>query len=395
MKIRVGVFFGGKSVEHEVSVITGLQAAQNIDRERFDVVPVYITKKGEFYTGEDVGKIECYRDIPGLLARSTRINFINDGGRVLMVRYPAKKFGSSVVGELDVALPAVHGTNCEDGTLQGYLGLIGLPYAGCDVLSSAVGMDKFVQKCVLKESGIPVLDAMRLRADDVNAVGLTEARFGYPVIVKPINLGSSVGISIAHNREELKDAISLAESFAERILVEPAIEELTEINCAVVGDIDGAQASACERPLGSDEILSYEDKYVGGGKKSGGASKGMATLGRELPANIPDELRDEIQKLAVKAFDALGCSGVARIDFMIDGKTNKVYLNEFNTIPGSLAFYLFEAAGMKYSELLTKIIDLALARARREQAITFSFDSNILDSASLGGGAKGTKGAKH
>lgn len=395
MKIRVGLFFGGRSVEHEVSVITGLQALANMDTERFDVTPIYITKKSELYVGEEIGKIEAYRDIPSLLSRSTRMTLVNEGGRVYMVRHPAKKFGSNILGELDVALPAVHGTNVEDGTLQGYLNFVGLPYAGCDILSSAVGMDKFVQKCVLKESGIPVLDALRLSANDASAIDKIEAKFEYPVIVKPINLGSSVGISVAHDRAGLEDSLELAFEFAEHVLVERAITDLTEINCAVLGDEYSAQASVCERPLGSDEILSYEDKYVGGnskGAKSGG-SKGMATLGRELPANIPDELRDRIQTLAVQAFNALGCSGVARIDFMIDNASGELYLNEFNTIPGSLAFYLWEAGGMSYKEQLSRMIDLALDRARREQSINFSFDSNILANVSFGG-SKGAKGAK-
>ncbi len=396
MKIRVGLFFGGRSVEHEVSVITGLQALANMDTERFEVTPIYITKQSALYVGEDIGKIEAYRDIPALLSRSTRMTLVNDGGRVYMVRHPAKKFGNNILGELDVALPAVHGTNVEDGTLQGYLNFVGLPYAGCDILSSAVGMDKFVQKCVLKESGIPVLDALRLSANDTSAVEKIEEKFEYPVIVKPINLGSSVGISVAHDRAGLEDSLELAFEFSEHVLVEHAITELTEINCAVLGDEYGAQASVCERPLGSDEILSYEDKYVGGnskGTKSSGGSKGMATLGRELPANIPDELRDRIQTLAVQAFGALGCSGVARIDFMIDDASGELYLNEFNTIPGSLAFYLWEAGGMSYKEQLSRMIDLALARARREQSINFSFDSNILANASFGG-SKGSKGAK-
>lgn len=395
MKIRVGLFFGGRSVEHEVSVITGLQALANMDTERFDVTPIYITKKSELYVGEEIGKIEAYRDIPALLSRSTRMTLVNEGGRVYMVRQPAKKFGSNILGELDVALPAVHGTNVEDGTLQGYLNFVGLPYAGCDILSSAVGMDKFVQKCVLKESGIPVLDALRLSANDASAVEKIEAKFEYPVIVKPLNLGSSVGISVAHDRAGLEDSLELAFEFSEHVIVERAITDLTEINCAVLGDEYSAQASVCERPLGSDEILSYEDKYVGGnskGAKSGG-SKGMASLGRELPARIPDELRDRIQTLAVQAFRALGCSGVARIDFMIDNESGELYLNEFNTIPGSLAFYLWEAGGMSYKEQLSRMIDLALDRARREQSINFSFDSNILANVSFGG-SKGAKGAK-
>ncbi len=397
MKIRVGVFFGGKSVEHEVSVITALQACRSLDTEKYEIVPIYITKNTEFYVGENIGKIEAYKNIPALLKESSRVIPVNVNGTVELLHYPMKKFGSNTAAVIDVALPAVHGTNVEDGALQGYLQTLGIPYAGCDVLSSAVGMDKYMMKCVFADNGIPVLpgtvvDIKRYTHEHDAVISLIESRTQYPVIVKPVNLGSSVGIRKAKDREALEDALDYAFTFAIKVLVENAITELKEINCSVLGDYEDAKASECEEPVANDEILSYQDKYVGGTKSQGGKS-GMASLKRKIPADITPEQREEVRTLAVKAFKALGCSGVSRIDFMLDKATGKIYLNEINTIPGSLAFYLWEAAGVKYSELLDRMIDLAFKRERENKSISFSFDTNILENASFGG-SKGSKGAK-
>ncbi len=394
MKIRVGVFFGGKSVEHEVSVISAIQAFNAFDREKYDVIPVYITKDNEFYTGEYAGKIEEYRDIPALIRKSTRVIVVNDGGRTKLVRYPMKKFGDSTEAEIDVAFPVVHGTNVEDGALQGYFQTLNIPYAGCDVVSSAVGMDKYVMKAVLKDNGIPVLDCVTVTAleyakDSDKIIDETEQKIGFPAIVKPINLGSSVGIKIGRDKDGLAEALDYAFTFSGRVLVERAITNLREINCSVCGDKDEAKASECEEPIGSDEILSFEDKYVSGGAKDS-KSSGMASLKRKIPADISKETREEIRSVAVKAFKCLGCSGVSRIDFMIDSDENKVYLNEINTIPGSLAFYLWESVGVKYPRLLDKMVSLALKRERELKNLNFTFKSNILAEAKLGG-VKGGK----
>lgn len=394
MKIRVGVFFGGKSVEHEVSVISAIQAFNAFDREKYDVIPVYITKDNEFYTGEYMGKIEEYRDIPALIRKSTRVIVVNDGGRTKLVRYPMKKFGDSTEAEIDVAFPVVHGTNVEDGALQGYFQTLNIPYAGCDVVSSAVGMDKYVMKAVLKDNGIPVLDCVTVTAleyakDSDKIIDETEQKIGFPAIVKPINLGSSVGIKIGRDKDGLAEALDYAFTFSGRVLVERAITNLCEINCSVCGDKDEAEASECEEPIGSDEILSFEDKYVSGGAKDS-KSSGMASLKRKIPADISKETREEIRSVAVKAFKCLGCSGVSRIDFMIDSDENKVYLNEINTIPGSLAFYLWESVGVKYPRLLDKMVSLALKRERELKNLNFTFKSNILAEAKLGG-VKGGK----
>ena len=392
MKIKVGVFFGGKSVEHEVSVISGIQALNAFDREKYEAIPIYITKENEMYTGEAIADIGNYKNIPELLKKSIRIFFICEQGRLNMVQYPEKKFGNSIVDHIDVAFPVVHGANVEDGSLQGFLRHYNVPMAGCDVTPAAVYMDKYVMKTVLKDNDIPVLDCVTLHVreyekDEEAAYRKVEHKIAYPVIVKPVNLGSSVGIKVAKDREGLCEALQYAYEFGQKVLIEKAIMNLREINCSVLGDYESAQASECEEPISSDEILSYEDKYVAGNK---GASEGMRTAKRELPANLTPELREEIRTLAVKTFQALDCSGVSRIDFMIDKDTGKVYVNEINSIPGSLSFYLWEIMGKPYAELLDDMVKLALKREREEGNFLTSFDSNILQNANLSG-AKGIK----
>ena len=211
MKTRVAMVFGGKSVEHEVSVISGIQAVMNMDTDKYEVIPVYMTKKNDMYIGEDIGKIESYKDIDGLLKRSQRVIMMNEGDRVVLLQYPLKKFGKNYSQEIDVVFPVVHGTNVEDGALQGYFKTLGVPFVGCDVTASAVGMDKYIMKAILKESDVPVLDAKVFTLSDYaeidEMIATIESAIGYPVIVKPVNLGSSVGISVAKDRVELTRSI--------------------------------------------------------------------------------------------------------------------------------------------------------------------------------------------
>ncbi|MCX4349443.1 MAG: D-alanine--D-alanine ligase [Alphaproteobacteria bacterium] len=396
MKTKVAVIFGGKSTEHEISIISAVQAMNNMDEDKYEIIPLYLTKDNAFYTGEALRKMDNFRNIKTLLPKCQRVILVNEEFKNYVVRYPSKLFGKNVISEIDVALPVVHGTNVEDGTLQGYLRTLNIPFAGCDVFASGLGMDKYAMKIMLKEAGFPVLDCCRFNAHDFqepeNVVATIEKKFAYPVIVKPVNLGSSIGISRADDRDGLDKALETAFTFADKVLVEPAITELKEINCAVLGDSDEAVASECEEPLNAHDILSFQDKYMSGGAKSGG-SKGMQSLQRKIPADIPPETKKEIQEMAVKAFQYLDCNGVSRIDFMIDKATGKIYFNEINTIPGSLSFYLWEPVGIKYKELLDKLIKLALKRQRRENDIVYSFDSNVLAQAGSFG-AKGCKGSK-
>lgn len=394
MKIKVGVFFGGKSVEHEVSIITALQAIENIDRNKYDIVPIYITKDNKMYCGNFIGNITQYKNIKNLLHISSQVTLAQRGNKVILLKCNKKFYESSVYDYIDIAFPIVHGTNVEDGTLQGYLKMFNLPYVGSDVISSACGMDKYVCKCLLKHNNIPVLDCKCFTLKDYNEnleniIYIVEKEFSYPVIVKPVNLGSSVGIQIAKNQEELNDAIEDAFSYSKKILIEKAIKNLREINCSVIGDYEFAEASECEEPIKTNEILSFNDKYISGSKKFGG-TKSMNAGVLKLPADISTDVKQTIQELALKTFKVLGCSGVIRIDFMIDKDTNSIYVNEVNTIPGSLSFHLWKATNLKYTELLDKLIELSLKRNREEKNITYSFDSNILSGYSLNG-LKGTK----
>ena len=395
MKIKVGVFFGGKSVEHEVSIITAIQAIENMDKDKYDIVPIYITKDNKMYCGDLIGNISNYKDIDNLLKNSIQIILAQKDNKVVLLRCDKKIYQNDVYDYIDIAFPIVHGTNVEDGTLQGFLKMFNLPYVGCDVISSSVGMDKYVCKCVLKDNDIPILECKCISAKDYNedsdnTIKEIETKFSYPVIVKPINLGSSVGIKIAKNQEELKDAIENAFAYSRKVLVERAIKNLKEINCSVVGDYEFAKASECEEPVKTDEILSYKDKYIKKKKKTG-AMKSMNASVLRLPANIDKNVKERIQELALKTFDVLGCSGVIRIDFMIDNDTNEIFVNEVNTIPGSLSFHLWKATDLNYTKLLDELIDLALKRNREEKNITYSFDSNILSGVSMKSLKGGTK----
>ncbi|MBQ5810080.1 MAG: D-alanine--D-alanine ligase [Clostridia bacterium] len=383
MKIRVGVFFGGMSVEHEVSVISALQAVNNIDKDKYQVIPVYIAKSGEMYTGDMLLDIKNFKgSISALLKKSKQVNMAKGG-----VVYKKKLI------PLDVAFPIVHGTNCEDGSLQGLLEICRIPYVGCDVMASAVGMDKSAFKAVMMSAGLPVIPGVTVATKDyyteMDATIAKIEELGYPLIVKPANLGSSIGVRKAKDRDSLKEAMEYAFTFSNKLLIEKAVEAIREINCSVLGDEECARPSVLEEPFMSGDILDYEKKYMGG--KSG--SKGMASLARKIPADVSAEKATEIQDIAVAAFKALGGSGVSRIDFIMDSAdSDKVYINEINTIPGSLAFYLWEKSGLKYKELIDELISLAFARQRRRENLTFSIDTNILANSSFG--SKGSKGTK-
>lgn len=383
MKTNIAVFFGGISVEHEVSVISGVQCMQNIDTAKYDITPVYIAKNRKMYCGQSLFNIDEFKDIPALLNKLTPVYLTKEDDGVFIKSQNAGFLSKFKPVKIDVAFPVVHGTNCEDGALQGFFELLGIPYIGCDVLASAIGMDKAVFKTVLKEKGVPVLDCVvfssrEFASDEQRVTKKIEDQIGYPLVIKPVNLGSSVGITKVENEAELKDAIYLACSFADRILAERAIPNLREINCSVLGFSDEFEASECEEPVMQDKILSYKDKYQSGGKKSGGG-KGMTSLQRKLPADLSENLKKEIQKSAIECFKAIGGHGVARIDFLMDGSSGEFFVNEINTIPGSLAFYLWEAKGVSYKELINRLVALAFKRQRQRENLMYTIDTNILN----------------
>ncbi|MBO5733178.1 MAG: D-alanine--D-alanine ligase [Alistipes sp.] len=397
MKINVGVIFGGRSVENEISVITAAQTMAAMNADKYNIVPIYISKEGRWYTGDKLRSTDNYRDMATLLnsVEEVYLRPIYGDNNLYKVRKPL--FGSDVVTKLDVILPALHGTSGEDGSFQGMIEMTGIPYACPNPLASANGMDKITMKMILAESGIPVVgyewfsDKEWLSERDA-AIGRCE-KIGYPLIVKPANLGSSVGIKAVHNREELIEATDNAIKYSKRIIVERLIERLKEINCSVLGDYYDCEASVCEAPVRSGEILSYEDKYLGGGKNK--PSEGMHSTVREIPARLPETTTAYIRETSCKTFRVLACDGVSRIDFMIDEATDEVFVNEINTIPGSLSFYLWEATGVKFDELVDRLISIAFRRKRDSEFKTTSYSENIFayqaaHGAKLGG-AKGSK----
>lgn len=391
MKTNIAVIFGGRSVEHEISVISALQAIEALDKDKYNVIPIYIDKQGKWYTGDDLLVIRNYRDMKGLVARCTEVFMRPEYGDYNLYKVHtgllAKR--NPVVAELHVVLPVLHGTNGEDGIFEGLLETIGIPFAGCNTLSSANGMDKITMKMILSHEGIPVVDFVWFTdkqwfSDRDSLINKIEEKLGYPVIVKPANLGSSVGIGKAADRQQLIDAVNKAEKFSQRIIVEHMVEQLKEINCSVLGDADDHQSSVCEEPIKTGDFLSYEDKYMGG-------SKGMQSSEKKIPADLPVEVSEKIRHIAGETFRVLSCHGVSRIDVMIDEKDGSIYVNEINTIPGSLSFYLWEASGIKFKALMDRLVELALKRKRETDRKTFSYDTNIF---ALGGGMKGAKGGK-
>ena len=394
MKTNVAVFFGGRSVEHEISVISALQAINAFDKEKYEIIPVYITKQGRWFTGDNLLDIRNYKDLKTLTDNATEVFMRPEYGDYNLYKAETGRFmkRNPVVASLHVAIPVLHGTNGEDGIFEGLLETIGIPFAGCNTLASANGMDKITMKMILRECGIPVVDYVwftdkewfKRREEILDEV---ESKLGYPVIVKPANLGSSVGIGKASDRRELAEKITNAEKFSQRIIVEHMIEDLKEINCSVLGDADDHQSSVCEEPIKSGDFLSYEDKYMGGTK----TNAGMQSSEKRIPADLPENVSETIRKMAGDTFRALSCHGVSRIDVMIDRKDDAIYVNEINTIPGSLSFYLWEASGISFSGLMDKLVELALRRKRETDRKTFSYDQNIF---ALGGGVKGSKGSK-
>ena len=347
MKIRVGVIFGGESVEHEVSIISALQAISHIDKNKYDVVPIYISKQKSWYTGESLSKIENFKDLSSVKKHSKQVSLCKLNGEFVLLS--TKGLLNKVIDKIDVAFPIVHGQNVEDGTLAGFLDTIGIPYVGPNVLGAALGQDKVVMKQVFAASNVPIVDYVWFY--DIDYLNDKEKylkqidKLGYPVVVKPANLGSSVGINFVKSNEEIEDAINEATMYDKKVIVEKAVDNLVEVNCSVVGNYERQEASEIEEVLSDNSILTYEDKYIGNKKTKGECSKGMVNTSRIIPAKINKKLYEEVKKVSKEAFKALNLCGVARIDFLIDTKKELVYVNEPNTIPGSLSFYLWEPIG--------------------------------------------------
>lgn len=397
MKIKLGVVFGGESVEHEVSIISALQAMEHLNTDKYDIVPIYISKDRTFYCGKMLMDIDVFRNFDDLKKYAKKVTFVKKGDKFFLQKVDGL-FRKDIT-DIDIVLPIVHGNNVEDGSIQGYLDSIGIPYVGSKVLGSALGQDKVVMKQVFESMNIPVVEYTWFYDIEYNESRDTILnkikKLGYPVVVKPATLGSSVGITFVKDELNITNAIEEAIKYDKKIVVEKAVEDLTEVNCSVLGNYMHQETSALEEVTSEHNLLTYQDKYIGNskGKTKGGikslGSKGMASASRVIPARISEKTENEIKDLSKQVFKALNLSGLCRIDYLIDKKKNKVYVNEPNTIPGSLAFYLWEPIGKSYEQLLDDMINIAIKEYKNKQKKTYSFDTNILSNYN---GVKGAKG---
>lgn len=390
MKIKVGVIYGGPTVEHEVSIISAVQAMNAMNEEKYEVVPIYITKDREWYTGKMLKDMDVYQDFNELKRYAKKVVLLNKNGSFIL--QSVNGLFKKVLSELDIAFPIVHGNNAEDGSLAGYLETIGIPYVGPHVLGAALGQDKVVMKQVFEANNLPVVDYtwfydteyLTNKEEIISNIN----KLGYPVIIKPASLGSSIGITFVKEESKLDSAIMEAVKYDSKIVVEKAVSNLVEVNCSVLGNYEFRQTGELEEVMGADEFLTYRDKYIGNGK--GSKSKGMVATNRVIPARLDAKMKTKVEEIAKEAFRALNLSGVCRIDFLIDKKTKEIYINEPNTIPGSLSFYLWEPAGKPYDKLLDDMITIAIKEFKNKSKKTVSFDTNILSS--FGNGFKGSKG---
>jgi D-alanine-D-alanine ligase len=384
--LNVCVLFGGDSVEHEISIISAQQAMAALDRSKYTVVPLYLAKNKQFYTGPALLDIATFKDLDALVAKQTPVTVVRENHKVFL--RTAGLFPKRT--EIDVVIPVVHGTHCEDGSIAGFLETLGIPYSGCDVLAGAVGQDKVVMKQILHHAGLPVVPWFWFMAAEAETssskISAQALGLGYPVVVKPANLGSSVGITLVQAPEELEAAIATAAQYDVKLLIEKAVHPLRELNVAVLGYLDQREASVPEEVMKGDAILSYDNKYKGSSK-----SKGMASANRQCPANVSKELSEHLQDLAKATFRELGSAGVARIDFLMNAETQAVYVNEINTIPGSLSFYLWEASGKPFPKLMDDLVDIAIRRTRTRQKLIFSYSTNVLSAYRPGGKKSGAK----
>lgn len=392
--INVAILFGGKSPEHEVSVISANQAIEALkDHAQYKVIPIYVSKEGNWYTSDKLTDLKSYKDLNKLKKECQQVD----------VSFSKKAFTYTTTGffkktvdiKIDVAFPVFHGRHGEDGCVQGLFELMDIPYVGSNVLASATTMDKIASKMVLHDSKINTLPYFWCYSDEwllesTAILDKIDSQFTYPLIVKPSDLGSSIGIKKADNRDELEEAIHDAATYSTRILIEPAITNLKEINCSVMGTNAQMETSVCEQPLGSDEILSFTDKY----KSSGGKSKGMSSLKRKIPADISPEQEATIKAMAKATFKSFDSAGLVRIDFMINLDTDEVYVNEINTIPGSLSFYLWQHSDINFTQLCERLLKIAVKKYSEKQRLTFTFEGNLLAEYSNGKAGSKTGGKR-
>ena len=399
-KMNIAVFFGSRSCEHDVSIVSALQCIEATKAAGFNVTPVYISRDGLWYTGDPLENIETFREFNPMTKGITRVTLDVTANAGDLWAWPPQRAGlfakvPAPLCHIDCVIPVFHGWHGEDGTIQGLLEMANIPYASSGVLGSAIGMDKIAMKQILRGAGFPVLDFVwftreQLKKERQAVIERVEKEIKYPAFIKPAALGSSIGVSRAKNREELERALDVAASYDRRILVEVGVVHPVEINCAAVGYGEDVRASVCEMPVPSsnDTFLDFWQKYLRNASTKGEDSRGMKSLSRVVPAPIGDELTGRIQTMTCDIFKLLDCCGTVRVDFILD-QNDMLFVNEPNTIPGSLAFYLWKASGLDFPKLIEKMVEDALRAHADKNSSVFAYDSSILKKV-----AAGTKGSK-
>jgi D-alanine-D-alanine ligase len=389
------VAFGGVSPEHEVSVLSAMQAISSLKDTDYQIIPLYISKSGRWLTGEPLLDLENYKNLDSLEKQAVPCTFTHDdvGKPVLQETESGGWFRSTKSYPIHAVIPAFHGSEGENGAFQGTCEMYNIPFAGSSTLASALGMNKVKAKELCGAHNIPTvkgIDFFETEWIQNQETILNQAeKLDFPLIIKPVTLGSSIGVARAENSEQLVEAIETAFRYDNHLMIEQAVQPLMEINCSVLGTPSEHRTSVCERPLGQEETLSFEDKY----QSDSGGQKGMASADRIIPADISDELTKKIQKLSAKIFKIFRASGVARLDFLVNSDTEEIYFNEINTIPGSFSFYLWEESGMNMQQLMLELIEIAVQQHRSKSGRIRSYDTNLLDEKATKG-IKGLKGTK-
>ena len=375
--MNIGVFFGSRSTEHDVSIITGEFIAFELKKLGHTVVPVYIGKDGQWYVDEELGSLKFFKTSGNLNFKDydkVYLDLEKSKGKLVF----KKKGLSTKEFIVDMAFPAFHGVFGEDGTIQGLFEFFGVPYVGCDVPSSAITMDKILTKLFCQRFNIPTVDFVYFDASDwagqkAALIEKCKKELSWPMFVKPPKLGSSIGIAKVTTDTELEAAAEVALRYGNRVLVEKAVQNLKDLTCAVLGN-DKPQASLIQESAFDDELFSYEDKYL----TDGGAQFGNAKSSLIIPANIPDETTKAIREMSVDIFKLFGLSGTSRIDFLYDQKANQFYVTEINTLPGTLYHHLWKATGIEMGQLLTNLLDLAAEKHAESAKFIQTFQSSIL-----------------
>lgn len=377
MNKTIGVFFGSRNPEHDVSIITGQLIISGLKKLGYPVVPIYINKEGQWYVGERFGHLGQFSDPKSTFSGKDRQWILDLEASVGKLVFKKKGFGGKIL-TVDIAFPAFHGQNGEDGTFQGMCELLQVPYVGSDVASSAITMDKVLTKLLYKAAEIPETDSIFFTQSEwvANKKGILAhigKSLGLPVIIKPARLGSSIGISKAKTEKDVEFAIEVALHYDEKVIVEVCIENLMDVTCCVIGN-DDLIASQLQESVFGDDVFSYEDKYL----EDGGAQLGNAKNKIVIPARLDETTTKLIQDTAKKVYKLIGCSGIARVDFLYDTKSKVVYANEVNTLPGTLYHHLWKASGIELPELLTKLIGYAEKRYEEKKIYTHTFKSDLL-----------------